>query len=115
MLRKNTVNEQDFRYKDLTMEEKNDGGAAFPCSAQYMRAQKDDQGHVHFTPEGFYGMSMRQFYAAHALQGLLSNEGFMRDNAETYSDADPDMLRGTIAHTAFQFASAMIKAEKDGE
>lgn len=66
-----------------------DGGPAFPLF----------DGSAHYG-----GMTLRQIYAAHALQGLITHYG----NGASKTSAN------VAAESAFMFADAMISAEKGG-
>lgn len=66
------------------MTNKNDGGSAFPRDAEYLTGDK--------------GMTLRQWYAGMALQG-------MRADTKWFSKTSSQ----TLAHIAFKDADAMIK------
>lgn len=66
-----------------------DGGPAFP---QFLGPQVRD-------PELSVGMSMRDYFAAAAINGLVSREGDQRTNQR-------------LAETAFAVADAMLAARK---
>lgn len=74
------------------MSEKNDGGPAFPCEQ-------------HETQEGTWnqtfepGMSLRDWFAGMALQGLAS----ATDASGAWTGADP-----TVANQAYRIADAML-------
>ncbi len=70
---------------------KNDGGPAFP------RRIENSWGHLDHA-----GMTLRQWYAGMALQGLLAND---------IGDCRP----GDTSHEAFLYADAMIAADQEDE
>ena len=77
------------------MTEKNDGGPAFPVTVT------DKSGQIAPTE---IGMSLRDYFAAKALQGLLS-----------YSHA-ADRFRGELKYAAieaYQIADAMLKVREE--
>ena len=82
-----------------------DGGAAFPQSRQF-----DANGNV-ISYES-YGMSLRDYFAAAALQGILAS--VTRDHTATTPSATNGFPidRRRYAATAFQYADAML-AERD--
>jgi hypothetical protein len=65
--------------------EKNDGGSAFPLP---MGSE---------TTQGTDGMTLRDYFAAKALQGLITDEYWTRSSVEA-------------AKKAYRFADAMIEA-----
>lgn len=58
--------------------EKNDGGPAFP----HIDYEVEDQGCGPITKRGAGGMSLRDWFAGMALQGMLANSGNMGTNAD---------------------------------
>lgn len=71
-----------------------DGGLAFP---------------IYSTPESFDehgGMTLRDYFAAKALQGMLSNPG--SDSSGTWQDAESSAVAGA----AYDYADAMLKARQ---
>ena len=79
---------------------KNDGGPAFPIRFRY---EKSDGSIVTHEADG---MSLRQWYAGMALQGLLA-ESAHPQSAGSWKQA------GSFAANAFELADAMIAAEKE--
>ena len=71
-----------------------DGGPAFPFT--------QDGG---FFKEGYKGMSLRDYFAAKALQGILSDPRNMRIANEKEPSCEVDF----IAKVSYQFADAMLK------
>lgn len=61
--------------------------------------------------EHLYGMSLRDYFAAKALQGWISNHKAMEDIAKLFNQDGPAM-RDWVAHTSYQFADAMLKARR---
>jgi hypothetical protein len=83
------------------MEEINDGGPAFPSTTEYPNATKE-----RMIKETVTGMTLRQYYAAAALAGLIPWHGLWRDK-------DLESLPVTIAKEAFLLADEMIAHEKE--
>lgn len=77
-----------------TSEPINDGGPAFPFDEMH-----DDGTHYHSHP----GVSLRDYFAAKALQGMLANQ-------HQYKPSDEDMF----ARDSYVLADAMLKARKEG-
>lgn len=79
------------------MSELNDGGKAFPG----IRIKQEGDP-VYNAPTKYYtsGMSLRDYFAAKAMQGMLSDCGL---------DYTPDRL----AISSYKIADAMIKARED--
>lgn len=75
------------------MSEKNDGGSAFPES--YVGADSPHEGIGN-------GMTLRDYFAAKAMQGMLS--------ATAFDSAWPDPKR--ISELAYQNADAMLAARE---
>ena len=77
-----------------------DGGPAFPQEDVPLSAEAKRFGfkHVHVQ-----GMTMRQFYKAAALNGILS------DSSQILEGADPDIL----ADAAAEFADAMLAEDEE--
>lgn len=76
------------------MSKKEDGGNAFPlpCSATI-------DGGVHWGEEG---MTLRDYFAAKAMQGMIA----------THVDSSDYPSRSTIANLAYEYADAMLEARK---
>ncbi len=75
------------------MKEKNDGGPAFPCS-----------GTEGVNPESL-GMSLRDWFAGMALQGMLSNSVDFKSRGEVVKPID-------YPSECFAIADAMLKARE---
>lgn len=87
----------------------NDGGPAFPLgpTASTMKPHADGGGHMIVTHYGMErGISIRDFFAAAALQGLLGNSEF---HVETDVESE---IPNAIATYAYQAADAMLKARE---
>ena len=69
-----------------------DGGRAFPALPHYERV-----GNNHHFYEGSYGMTLRQWYAGMAMQGIMAS----------WEGAETEHLP-TISIMAFKMADAMI-------
>lgn len=67
------------------MSKENVGGAAFPT----------------YNDHVYLGMSLRDYFAAKALQGLIADPNIFLDNTEF-----------AIAHDAYVIADAMLKARE---
>jgi hypothetical protein len=70
-----------------------DGGPAFPNGS-----------------DGTMGMSLRQWYAGRALEGILAGVLLSEMSSACARLGRPDDLRPAIARCAFDFADAMIAA-----
>ena len=76
---------------------KNDGGPAFPRSAGYSAPD----GRPEYSNGAQKGLSLRDYFAAAALQGLLACP----------SDATPNETWPTfLSELAYQYADAMLEA-----
>ena len=76
--------------------------------------KKDDMA---FPCNEFNSMSLRDWYAGMALQGLCANRKFLDEHLNdciSQEIEDPDMIRGLFANTCYLFADAMIR-EKNHE
>lgn len=99
-------------------EKKDDGGPAFPCDAQYMKAFQTGDGTVHFSPVGFYGMTLRQYYAAHCPSDIAKVR-VQKDAEKLVGRKVPENFEEQMkwnmdveAKIRFLYADAMIVAEK---
>ena len=72
----------------------NDGGPAFPVSSEI------------YNGTGLCGMTLRDYFAAAALQGLLGNSEF---HVETDVESE---IPNAIATYAYQAADSMLKARE---
>lgn len=73
-----------------------DGGSAFP----QLRVTQDHAGSIIDIDHGEPGLSVRDYFAAKALQGMCADGSIHGSNAE-------------IAGTAYALADAMLKARKE--
>lgn len=73
-----------------------DGGAAFPTTAKLMNSGFPDMK----IQETSGGMTLRDYFAAAALQGFVTNNG-------------TDTADGTLAAWAYLLADAMLAARKE--
>lgn len=73
------------------------GGSAFPMPMTMMTAE-----HIANEPE--YGMTLRDYFAAKAMQGRLAGVGKIPDKAEIHFDV--------LAKQAYAYADAMLKARE---
>jgi hypothetical protein len=78
---------------------KETGGPAFPVGDI---VERDEKGHLHGPVIGSAGMTMRDYLAAKAMQGILSNPGQL-DNVN-------DEAARWVARDAYLVADAMLKA-----
>lgn len=74
------------------MSDKNTGGPAFPCDWDYIDSNR----------EAANGMTLRDYFAAKAIQAMLANTDFSIQYAKTGELA--------MAHNAYELADAMLKA-----
>ncbi|MCA8323254.1 hypothetical protein [Burkholderia cepacia] len=77
------------------MSEIKDGGPAFPSGEDITEVRRDGSERS-FAAEP--GMSLRDYFAAKAMQGLCSNEGYNQH------------VPGTLANEAYVMADAMLRA-----
>ena len=89
--------------------EMNDGGPAFPCGS-YDPTTAAEQAPV------VSGMSMRDWFAGQALQGVLSSEdrAHQLEDGETIEDAKRRIQR-EFATWCYQMADAMIAESEEGQ
>jgi hypothetical protein len=81
-----------------------DGESAFPCTRPEIYSHTDDNGRHHHVPGGFEpGISIRDYFAAAALKGLLAT-----DEDITYGAGG--LARGPYdyAAIAYSYADAML-------
>lgn len=79
------------------MNEPKDGGPAFPCEG-------GDMSGLHASP----GMSLRDYFAAHAITGILQSTRMM----EAICRSDADEIPTQISKAAFDVANAMLAARQ---
>lgn len=83
----------------------NDGGPAFPHAIT--GTSEDEHGSAQLDVNSFRGMSLRDYFAAAALQGMLTTD--------RPSDSKPwcsDALYEKCAYRAYGIADAMLKARQ---
>lgn len=84
------------------MNEINDGGPAFPCS----------------TPHSSEGLSLRDYFAVHAMQGLVHDILIDQhwEDVLKQQDVAPEAFPEFLAHLSYVTADAMLAARdrKDG-
>jgi hypothetical protein len=81
----------------MTEREDGDGGAAFPHEAKTWDYDDREWRTQYVTP----GMTLRDYFAAKAMQGFAAQGAFARDNGLTTAD---------IVDDAYDIADAMLKA-----
>ena len=84
---------------------KNTGGAAFPMTATLEDGLGGLQQHV--QP----GMTLRDYFAAKAMQALTQSEQFLREASE-WRKIDGEDVEDAIAGSAYDLADAMLKARE---
>ncbi|MCE1523656.1 hypothetical protein MOQ06_06140 [Enterobacter sp. I4] len=72
------------------------GGQAFPCDSI---VERDDNGHMHGKEVSSAGMTLRDYFAAKAMQGELAS-----GDASRYAE--------NIASRSYAIADAMLKARE---
>ena len=77
------------------MKPNNDGGPAFPFKCQGSTT----------APEFYYGMTLRDYFAAQALNGYLAGRNSNRDEASRFC-VDP------VAAACYAYADAMLAARE---
>ena len=81
---------------------KNTGGPAFPTST-------DQFGSTDASVHG--GMTLRDYFAAKAMQALTQSEQFLREASE-WRKIDGEDVEDAIAGSAYDLADAMLKARE---
>ena len=82
----------------MTSKDINTGGPAFPCQpSETARKQCEAVGVAYYAPTG---MTLRDYFAAKAMQGFAVNLG-------------PGVTFESRATIAYQWADAMLKARND--
>lgn len=82
-----------------------DGGPAFPCDPFIA----SEPGHQSVAKRLAEGMSLRDYFAAKALQGLLANIA----NEDEFASGDFRVVTDHYASIAFQYADAMLRARQE--
>jgi hypothetical protein len=93
------------------MKTKNHGGPAFPRPASEDHRQGSQRdGDVHVPDQN--GMTLRDYFAAAAMQGLLTGAGVIapEEAVEVFGDAGVHI--GSLAIHAFRVADAMLTARE---
>ncbi|MCB7504539.1 hypothetical protein [Enterobacter roggenkampii] len=72
------------------------GGRAFPCDSI---VERDEVGHLHGFEVSSGGMTLRDYFSAKAMQGIISSEC----NYGAFSD---------LASDAYSIADAMLRARE---
>ncbi|HAT3917709.1 TPA: hypothetical protein I9Y23_001323 [Kluyvera ascorbata] len=73
------------------------GGRAFPCDSI---VERDEVGHLHGFEVSSGGMTLRDYFAVKAMQGIISSEC----NYGAFSD---------LASDAYSIADAMLRAREE--
>lgn len=79
------------------------GGRAFPCDSI---VERDEVGHLHGFEVSSGGMTLRDYFAAKALQGWLAS--YPDDNRHPVIAGNAD----EVAMNAYQMADAMLRARE---
>jgi hypothetical protein len=77
---------------------KDKGGPAFPCTPEHSERM---------SGEGGSGMSLRDYFAAKAMQGQMQRE---KDFGKTVREQGFTKYAAHIAETSYQLADAMLAA-----
>jgi hypothetical protein len=83
----------------------NDGGPAFPGQWYDFQPTTGEQ----VVRESFVGMTLRDYFAAAALQGIIAAQANPQSNE--YAD---DACKRTFPRHAYEFADAMLKQREKG-
>jgi hypothetical protein len=85
-------------------EQRNDGGPAFPVNT----ANEGQAGACYPA----YGLSMRDYFAAKAMQGLMANPGGPVQQSGMSGWAFTNCNKNDVAALAYVIADAMLKARE---
>lgn len=77
--------------------QKQTGGRAFPVDSV---VERDEKGHLHGTEISSGGMTLRDYFAAKAMQGKLANPDWLASDERT-------------AIEAYEIADAMLRAREE--
>lgn len=77
-----------------------DGGPAFPCEQRHTE-HRDGRWMDRWIPEG--GMSLRDYFAGQAMNGMLASDSSVDRTA---------VVKSTWAQVAYEFADAMLKVRQ---
>lgn len=85
------------------------GGRAFPCDSI---VERDEVGHLHGFEVSSGGMTLRDYFAAKALQGLCANPGgpFQSNDMNGWATVNCDL--NDIAVESYKLADAMLLARE---
>jgi len=89
----------------------NDGGPAFPMAFQSL----DRQGNPDSSPNVEWGMTLRDYFAAKALAGLLANPGGPIQYNEMHGWGFCNCEPSNVVGTAYGLADAMLAARANGK
>jgi hypothetical protein len=84
------------------MDNKNNGGSAFPIQSLKQSGEQTVDNDFNYTEVGQKGMSLRDYFAAKAMQGLLSSP--LLANIQATSE--------DLARVAYDHSDAMLKARE---
>lgn len=92
------------------MSDKKTGGPAFPSKGNEMaRQQALALGMQYNEPSG---MTLRDYFAAKAIQAMISTCPSLVEHLQMESDSLLEMRAGCFAEGAYQMADAMLEARK---
>jgi len=80
----------------MIMSKQDNGGRAFPVDSV---VERDEKGHLHGFEISSGGMTLRDYFAAKAMQGRLANPDWLASDDRTASDA-------------YEIADAMLRARE---
>jgi hypothetical protein len=87
---------------------KDTGGPAFPCEIKTGAVATDANGINRYVTEPYEGMTLRDYFAAKAMQGYIACGALTEP-----IDGNPHVLdEAVIAEGAYAVADAMIEARK---
>ena len=87
----------------------NNGGPAFPTPEVALEAYNDDHDkYIKSYPVDHAGMTLRDYFAAKALNGMLSCEKLASDAAQ--AGLKPAQYASGLATASYLFADAMLTA-----
>ena len=89
------------------MAKTDDGGPAFPNPAFMLNEGLE----FPWAGFGMGGMSLRDWFAAHAMQGMLACQEFLNEVSEVADSKEE--AAAMIARYAFKFADAMLAQRKE--
>jgi hypothetical protein len=86
----------------------NDGGPAFPQEADYIR---NNSGGYDFKVDHHPGMTLRDYFAAAALQGILASTLYQ----QWAQGGEPKQVIIDSGKAAYAFAEGMLKAREESK